>query len=77
MNTQPIESGFAQMGARFKVREIPSVWRRNRVSWFDPREQLPRSGGETVYVCRQRPNGLTEKEYRALLQESSEAAPWG
>ena len=40
-------------------------------------EQLTRSGGETVYVCRQRPNGLTEKEYRALLQESSEAAQWG
>jgi len=226
MNTQPIESGFAQMGARFKVREIPSVWRRNRVTWFDPRdysldiqrdrkgeffelrvpthlsdtlglvvlhsepkqrhllllvrktadkpqtdrflcghderewfvaavpgrpssvrqamdalqpeavraalvreqvsldkryrrknrafrrqgewffvpesslvvndklvlhnepirrgrgkphmvEQLIRSGGEAVYVCRQRPNGLTEKEYRALLQESSEAAQWG
>ena len=40
-------------------------------------EQLIRSGGETVYVCRQRPNGLTEQEYRALLQESREAAQWG
>jgi hypothetical protein len=26
MNTQPIESGFAQIGARVKVREVPSRW---------------------------------------------------
>ena len=36
MNTQPIESGFAQMGARVKVREIPSRWRQGDRSWISP-----------------------------------------
>ena len=36
MNTQPIESGFAQMGARVKVREIPSRWRQGDRSWINP-----------------------------------------
>jgi len=30
-------------------------------------EFLYRHGGETVYVCRQHPNGLTEKEYKELI----------
>ena len=30
-------------------------------------EMLYRSGGETVYVSREHPNGLTEAEYRRLL----------
>lgn len=30
-------------------------------------EFLYRYGGETVYVCRQHPNGLTAKEYRELI----------
>jgi hypothetical protein len=36
MNTQPIESGFAQVGARVKVREIPSRWRQGDHSWVNP-----------------------------------------
>ena len=36
MNTQPIESGFAQMGARVKVREIPSRWTQGDRSWISP-----------------------------------------
>ena len=36
MNTQPIESGFAQVGARVKVREIPSRWRQGDRSWINP-----------------------------------------
>ena len=36
MNTQPIESGFAQVGARVKVREIPSRWRQGDRSWVSP-----------------------------------------
>ncbi len=38
MNTQPIESGFAQMGARVKVREIPSRWTRGDRLWIDPQD---------------------------------------
>jgi len=38
MNTQPIESGFAQMGARVKVREIPSRWTQGGRSWISPQD---------------------------------------
>jgi len=40
-------------------------------------EQVFRSGGETVHVCSQHPNGLNETEYRALLQRQPQAAHWG
>lgn len=36
-------------------------------------EYLYRDGGETVYVCRQYPNGLTEKEYRELISNNRRA----
>jgi hypothetical protein len=39
-------------------------------------EELFRNGGETVYVCGQHPNGLTDREYRRLLQTNREAAGW-
>jgi hypothetical protein len=38
MNTQPIESGFAQMGARVKVREVPSRWTQGGRSWISPQD---------------------------------------
>jgi hypothetical protein len=38
MNTKPIESGFAQMGARVKVREIPSRWTQGHRSWISPED---------------------------------------
>ncbi len=40
-------------------------------------EQLYRTGGELVYVCLNRPNGLTEAQYRKLLQSKPAAARWG
>lgn len=39
-------------------------------------EQLYRTGGETVYVSQQHPNGLTEQEHRTLLRENPAAARW-
>jgi hypothetical protein len=36
-----------------------------------------RTGGETVYVCSVRPGGLTEAEYRRLLEDRPEAKNWG
>lgn len=36
-------------------------------------EFLYREGGETVYVCRQYPNGITENEYSELMKNNSEA----
>jgi hypothetical protein len=35
-----------------------------------------RSGGETVYVSRHRPNGLNEREYRELLLERPATKDW-
>ena len=40
-------------------------------------EEIFRSGGETVHVCRRHPNGVTPDEYRSILQRSPEAAAWG
>jgi len=36
MNAKQIESKFATMGARMKVREIPSQWRQGDRTWLDP-----------------------------------------
>jgi len=40
-------------------------------------EQLYRSGGETVHVCRAHPNGVTPEEHRSILQRNPAAARWG
>jgi len=40
-------------------------------------EFLYRDGGETVYVCRQYPNGLTEKEYRVIIVKNPRAKNFG
>jgi len=39
-------------------------------------EELFRDGGETVYVCAEHPNGVTEPQYRRLLQSNAKAAGW-
>jgi len=36
MNAKHIQSKFAEMGARLKVREIPSRWRQGDRVWIDP-----------------------------------------
>ncbi len=40
-------------------------------------EQLYRVGGEVVYVCPNRPNGLNETQYRKLIQSNPAAGQWG
>ncbi len=40
------------------------------------REFLYRAGGTTVYVCRAYPNGLTAREYRAVLKRNPSASKW-
>ena len=40
-------------------------------------EELFRSGGETVHVCRRHPNGVTPDEYRSILRRNPDAARWG
>lgn len=38
--------------------------------------ELYRAGGEPVYVCSQRPQGLNEYQYRLLLERNSKAKSW-
>lgn len=39
-------------------------------------EFLYRSGGEVVYVCAQKPNGLTQGQFNVLLSRKPEAKHW-
>ena len=39
--------------------------------------ELHRGGGETVYVCPRRPNGVSVSAYQALLARNPSAAAWG
>jgi len=39
-------------------------------------EQLFRTGGETVHVCGQHPNGVTPDEYRSILRRNPNASRW-
>jgi len=40
-------------------------------------EQLYRYGGTKVYVCHKHPNGVTEAEYRKLIERNPSASQWG
>jgi len=40
-------------------------------------DQLYRTGGESVYVTKRFPNGLTPPEYRAMLLNNPDAKRWG
>jgi hypothetical protein len=39
-------------------------------------EELFRDGGESVHVCSEHPNGLTEREYRRVLRSNAQARTW-
>ncbi|MCB8942942.1 MAG: hypothetical protein H6658_04140 [Ardenticatenaceae bacterium] len=39
-------------------------------------EEVYRIGGETVYVCSRRPNGITEAQYQRLLVSDPKAQGW-
>lgn len=40
-------------------------------------EELVRFGGERIYVCSRRPNGVSERAYRRLLESQPGARSWG
>jgi hypothetical protein len=40
-------------------------------------EEVFRTGGETVHVCRKYPNGILPEEYREVLRANPKAANWG
>src|SRR5262245_8103556 len=55
MNAKNIESKFAAMGARLKVREIPSRWRQGDRTWIDPADfavDLQRDGVGEFFELR-------------------------
>jgi hypothetical protein len=54
------------------LRHEPLV-RTGKAHWA---EECFRTGGETVYVCRQYPNGVTEREYRRLRDSMPDARVW-
>ena len=39
-------------------------------------EFLYRDGGESVWVCNHRPNGLTERQYEKLIERNAQAKAW-
>jgi hypothetical protein len=55
MNTQSIESGFTRLGARLKVREIPSRWRQGDRTWISPTDyslDIQRDGDGEFFELR-------------------------
>lgn len=40
-------------------------------------ERCVRLGGQSVYVCSRHPNGMLEKDYRALVERDPSARLWG
>ena len=40
-------------------------------------ESCYRTGGETVYLCARHPNGVTQSEYREVLNRNPKAKGWG
>jgi hypothetical protein len=55
MNAKNIESKFAAMGARLKVREVPSRWRQGDRTWIDPADfavDIRRDGAGEFFELR-------------------------
>lgn len=55
MYTQPIKTKFEAMGARLKVREIPSRWRQGDRTWISPRDfamDIRRDGNGQFFELR-------------------------
>jgi len=70
MNPIQLESKFAAMGARMKVREIPSRWRQGDRSWIDPQDfalDLRRDGKGQFFELRV-PTHLDESLEISVMQ---------
>jgi hypothetical protein len=78
---------FCRQGEWFFVPEPAFVVNENLVLRNEPLrrgrgkphlvEQLYRTGGETVHVCRRHPGGITPAEYRSILKRNPDATRWG
>lgn len=70
MNAKHIESKFAAMGARMKVREVPSRWRQGDRSWIDPTDfavDIRRDGAGEFFELRV-PTHLSESLDVSVMQ---------
>src|SRR5712664_4765645 len=70
MNAKHIESKFAAMGARLKVREIPSRWRMGDRRWIDPADfavDIQHDGSGEFFELRV-PTHLSEALDVAVMQ---------
>jgi hypothetical protein len=70
MNAIQLESKFAAMGARMKVREIPSRWRQGDRSWIQPQDfalDLRRDGNGQFFELRV-PTHLSESLEISVMQ---------
>lgn len=70
MNAIQLESKFAAMGARMKVREIPSRWRQGDRSWIQPQDfamDLRRDGNGQFFELRV-PTHLSESLEVSVMQ---------
>jgi hypothetical protein len=56
------------------LRDEPLTRGRGKPHWAD---FCYRTGGETVYVCARRPNGVTAAQYKHLLASNPKARGWG
>lgn len=63
-----------QVNEKLVLRDEPLRRGAGKPHWV---ERLFRTGGETVHVSWQHPNGISEKEYRELLRVNPNAARWG
>ena len=70
----PAPEGFAP-DARLVLRNEPIS--RGNGSKPHTCEELFRTGGETVYVCRRHPGGVSQSRYRELLGRDPAAYAWG
>src|SRR5689334_115254 len=74
MNAIQLKSKFAAMGARMKVREIPSRWRQGDRSWIQPKEfamDLRRDGHGQFFELRV-PTHLNESLEITVMQAMPE-----
>jgi len=70
MNVKPLESKFAAMGARLKVREIPSRWRMGDRRWINPTDfavDIRRDGHGQFFELRV-PTHLSESLDVSVMQ---------
>src|SRR4030095_10296752 len=77
MNAKHIESKFAAMGTRLKVREIPSRWRMGDRQWIDPTDfavDIRRDGSGEFFELRV-PTHFADRQSCSRKRKREKTAP--